>query len=276
MLRKIILAALVVTSAVFAQNNFKFGAHAAGSFGTAWGDNTDMLEIGWGAGFNVGAEAKYVVNPMFSVVGGIGVDYRRVSWDMGEMMKKTMGAFVDEDDLYSQVSKYSGLSIGQSEKLMDMFYSMKVTFSFLYIDIPVVARINPVPNFFIDAGAYLGINLSASATREVESLGMEETEDIDGDMKSTVDFGLIAGLGYSITDKLDINFRAVFGLKNMIDMDKFGSSAVDSDDSEPSYGSSYGSSYYGIEREEKEEDDDSASFGFKNMRFHLGVTYWFM
>ena len=275
MLRKIIIAALVVTSAVFAQNNFKFGAHAAGSFGTAWGDNTDMLEIGWGAGFNVGAEAKYVVNPMFSVVGGFGVDYRRVSWDMGEMMKKTMGAFVDEDDLYSQISKYSGMSIGQTEKFMDMFYSMKVTFSFLYIDIPVVARINPVPNFFIDAGAYLGINLSASATREVESLGMEETDDIDGDMKSTVDFGLIAGLGYSITDKLDINFRAVFGLKNMIDMDKFGSYYSSSAQGSSS-GSSYGSSYYGFDEEDEEDEDSSTSFGFKNMRFHLGVTYWFM
>ncbi|MBP5440210.1 MAG: PorT family protein [Fibrobacter sp.] len=281
MLKKLILAALVVTSAVFAQNNFKFGAHAAGSFGTAWGDNTDLLEIGWGAGFNVGAEAKYVVNPMFSVVAGLGIDYRRISWDYGEMMKKTFGAFIDEDDLYSQIefysqySGYSGFNRAQAEKVMDMFYSMKVTFSFLYIDIPVVARINPVPNFFIDAGAYLGINLSASATREVESLGMEETEDIDGDMKSTVDFGLIAGLGYSITDKIDIYFRAVFGLTNMIDMDKVGSAAVNF----ASNASSYGSSYYGFDEEDEEDEEDedsSTSFGFKNMRFHLGVTFWFM
>lgn len=265
MLKKLILAALVVTSAVFAQNNIKVGARAAGTFGTAWGDNTDMLEIGWGAGFNVGADAKIVVNPMLSVVAGLGIDYRRISWDYGEMMKKTIGAFVDDD--YG----YSGYSSSQYQKAMNIMYSMKVTFSFLYIDIPVVARISPVPNFFIDAGAYLGINVSASATAEVESLGLENTEDLDDDMKKTMDFGLIAGLGYSVTDKIDIYFRAVFGLTNMIDMDKAGSYFTSSDDDSSS---SYGS--YSSYEDEEDEGDSSVDFGFKNMRFQLGLTFWFM
>ena len=265
MLKKLILAALVVTSAVFAQNNIKVGARAAGTFGTAWGDNTDMLEIGWGAGFNVGADAKIVVNPMLSVVAGLGIDYRRISWDVGEMMKKTVGAFVDDD--YG----YSGYSSSQYQKAMNMMYSMKVTFSFLYIDIPVVARISPAPNFFIDAGAYLGINVSASATAEVESLGLENTEDLDGDMKKTMDFGLIAGLGYSVTDKIDIYFRAVFGLTNMIDMDKAGSLLTSSDDDSSS---NYGS--YSSYEDEEDEGDSSVDFGFKNMRFQLGLTFWFM
>jgi hypothetical protein len=266
MLKKLILAALVVTSAVFAQNNIKVGARAAGTFGTAWGENTDMLEIGWGAGFNVGADAKIVVNPMLSVVAGLGIDYRRISWDVGEMMKKTMGAFVDDDYGYSGYG-YGGYSSSQYQKAMNIMYSTKVTFSFLYIDIPVVARISPVPNFFIDAGAYLGINVSASATAEVETLGLENTEDLDSDMKKTMDFGLIAGLGYSITDKIDIYFRAVFGLTNMIDMDKAGSYFTSSnDDSSSSY--SYD--------DEDEDEGSSVDFGFKNMRLQLGLTFWFM
>jgi len=265
MLKKLILAALVVTSAVFAQNNIKVGARAAGTFGTAWGENTDMLEIGWGAGFNVGADAQIVVNPMLSVVAGLGIDYRRISWDVGEMMKKTMGAFVDDD--YG----YSGYSSSQYQKALNMMYSMKATFSFLYIDIPVVARISPAPNFFIDAGAYLGINVSASATAEVESIGYEYTEDLDSDMKKTMDFGLIAGLGYSVTDKIDIYFRAVFGLTNMIDMDKAGSYFTSSDDDSSS---NYGS--YSNYEDEEDEGDSSVDFGFKNMRFQLGLTFWFM
>ena len=268
MLKKLILAALVVTSAVFAQNNIKVGARAAGTFGTAWGDNTDLLEIGWGAGFNVGADAKIVVNPMLSVVAGLGIDYRRISWDYGEMMKKTIGAFVDDDYGYSE---YSGYSSSQYQKAMNLMYSMKATFSFLYIDIPVVARINPVPNFFIDAGAYLGINVSASATAEVESVGYEYTEDLDSDMKKTMDFGLIAGLGYSVTDKIDIYFRAVFGLTNMIDMDKVGSHFTSSDDDSSS---NYGS--YSSYEDEEDEGDSFVDFGFKNMRFQLGLTFWFM
>ena len=269
MLKKLILAALVVTSAVFAQNNIKVGARAAGTFGTAWGDNTDLLEIGWGAGFNVGADAKIVVNPMLSVVAGLGIDYRRISWDYGEMMKKTIGAFVDDDYGYSG---YSSSQYQIAQKAMNMMYSMKVTFSFLYIDIPVVARISPAPNFFIDAGAYLGINVSASATAEVESVGYEYTEDLDSDIKKTMDFGLIAGLGYSVTDKIDIYFRAVFGLTNMIDMDKFASSFNSSDDEESS---SYGSSY-GYDDDDDEVFSSSSNFGFKNMRFQLGLTFWFM
>ena len=266
MLKKLILAALVVTSAVFAQNNIKVGARAAGTFGTAWGENTDMLEIGWGAGFTVGADAQIVVNPMLSVVAGLGIDYRRISWDVGEMMKKTMGAFVDDDYGYSGYG-YGGYSSSQYQKAMNIMYSTKVTFSFLYIDIPVVARISPVPNFFIDAGAYLGINVSASATAEVETLGLENTEDLDSDMKKTMDFGLIAGLGYSITDKIDIYFRAVFGLTNMIDMDKAGSYFTSSnDDSSSSY--SYD--------DEDEDEGSSVDFGFKNMRLQLGLTFWFM
>ena len=271
MLKKLILAALVVTSAVFAQNNIKVGARAAGTFGTAWGDNTDLLEIGWGAGFNVGADAKIVVNPMLSVVAGLGIDYRRISWDYGEMMKKTIGAFVDDDYGYSGYG-YGGYSSSQYQKAMNIMYSTKVTFSFLYIDIPVVARISPVPNFFIDAGAYLGINVSASATAEVESVGYEYTEDLDSDMKKTMDFGLIAGLGYSVTDKIDIYFRAVFGLTNMIDMDKVGSHFTSSDDDDSS--SSYGS--YSSYEDEEDEGDSFVDFGFKNMRFQLGLTFWFM
>ena len=271
MLKKLILAALVVTSAVFAQNNIKVGARAAGTFGTAWGDNTDLLEIGWGAGFNVGADAKIVVNPMLSVVAGLGIDYRRISWDYGEMMKKTVGAFVDDDYGYSGYG-YGGYSSSQYQKAMNIMYSTKVTFSFLYIDIPVVARISPVPNFFIDAGAYLGINVSASATAEVESVGYEYTEDLDSDMKKTMDFGLIAGLGYSVTDKIDIYFRAVFGLTNMIDMDKVGSHFTSSSDDDSS--SSYGS--YSSYEDEEDEGDSFVDFGFKNMRFQLGLTFWFM
>ena len=213
MFKKIILAAVVVASAVFAQN-VKIGAHAAGSFGTAWGDNVDMLEIGWGAGFNVGADAKFVINPQFSIVGGIGVDYRRIFWDVGGMTKNLMTKMVglsgmDFDTYYRSLPAKQKMAV-------DAVFGSEMTFSLLYVDIPVVARINPVPNFFIDAGIDLGINVSASVT--AKALGVEDSKDIDSDMTSTVDFGFVVGLGYSVTDKIDINFRTAIGLTDMVDM----------------------------------------------------------
>ena len=259
MFKKLIMAALVVTSAVFAQNNIKVGAHAAGTFGTAWGDNTDMLEIGWGAGFNVGADAKFVINPQFSIVGGIGVDYRRIFWDVGGMTKNLMTKMVglsgmDFDTYYRSLPAKQKMAV-------DAVFGSEMTFSLLYVDIPVVARINPVPNFFIDAGIDLGINVSASVT--AKALGVEDSKDIDSDMKSTVDFGFVVGLGYSVTDKIDINFRTAIGLTDMVDMQKaFNKVGSDDDDR-----------YYD---EDDDDDDDAPSFGFKNLRFQLGVTFWFM
>lgn len=259
MFKKLIMAALVVTSAVFAQNNIKVGAHAAGTFGTAWGDNTDMLEIGWGAGFNVGADAKFVINPQFSIVGGIGVDYRRIFWDVGGMTKNLMTKMVglsgmDFDTYYRSLPAKQKMAV-------DAVFGSEMTFSLLYVDIPVVARINPVPNFFIDAGIDLGINVSASVT--AKALGVEDSKDIDSDMKSTIDFGFVVGLGYSVTDKIDINFRTAIGLTDMVDMQKaFNKVGSDDDDR-----------YYD---EDDDDDDDAPSFGFKNLRFQLGVTFWFM
>ena len=49
-LRKIILAALIVTSAAFA-DFFNVGARAAANFGTAWGD--DAKDATWGAGVSL-------------------------------------------------------------------------------------------------------------------------------------------------------------------------------------------------------------------------------
>ena len=77
MLKKIIVAALVVTSAVFAQTNI--GARAAFNFGNIWGDNTEDAQ--WGAGFNAGVAAKIDLTPMIAFVPGIEVDLRRITED---------------------------------------------------------------------------------------------------------------------------------------------------------------------------------------------------
>lgn len=250
MLKKIILATALVVGSVFAQNNIHVGAHAAGSIGTAWGENTDLMEVGWSGGFNVGVDAKFVVNPQFSVLAGLGVDYRRVFWDYGAFVKKLVSPYMTSEYGYSS----------QYDAQLQMLFSVEATYSFLYIDIPVIARINMNPNFFFDAGVDLGINVMASVAAKVA--GVENKDDIESEMVSTVDFDLVAGLGYSITDKFDVYFRAVFGLTNMIDFEK---ATTD--------GPGTSSNIYG---DDDDDDGSSPKFEFKNMRFHLGVSYWFM
>jgi len=61
MFKKIILAALIVTSAAFA-DFFSVGARAAANFGTSWGDDAD--DATWGVGFNAGVALKIDILPV--------------------------------------------------------------------------------------------------------------------------------------------------------------------------------------------------------------------
>lgn len=171
MLRKIIVAALIVTSAVFAQ--ISIGARAAVNYGTIWGDHTD--EVKGGVGFNAGAAAKIDILPLITFVPGVEVELRRVSAD---------AVFYDE-----------------------------FSYSFWYLDFPLLARFNIIPMFFADAGLNIGFNLVASQTTKIS--GVEKTEDVEN--VKTVDFGIVLGGGVSVLPNLDINLRAVIGFADMVD-----------------------------------------------------------
>ena len=173
MFKKILLAALVVTSAVFAQVNV--GGRAAFNFGSVWGENTDNAN--WGAGFNAGVDVKYNVSPVLSLISGLELDYRRMS---------------DEYD--------------------NGYYTVEKAITFMYLDVPVLLRINASPTFFLDAGLTLGFNLSANQTREAN--GASKSQDISSEVES-FEFGLVGGLGFIIIPNLELNFRVAFGMTSM-------------------------------------------------------------
>jgi hypothetical protein len=207
MFKKIILAALVVTSAVFAQINV--GGRAALNFGTVWGENTDNAN--WGLGFNAGVVAKMGINPMLSFVPGLEVDYRRISNDEGEITQ---------------------------------------TISFMYIEAPLLLRIQATPQFAIDVGPTVAFNVSASIG--ASDGDNSASADIPSDYVTAVEVGAVAGVSFAVMPNLEVNVRAAMGFMDMLDMKKM---MMGEDDD-----------YY----------DYVPDFGFKNMRFQAGVTYWFM
>jgi len=209
MFKKIILAALVVTSAVFAQINV--GGRAALNFGTVWGENTD--DANWGLGFNAGVVAKMGINPMLSFVPGLEVDYRRISNDEGEITQ---------------------------------------TISFMYIEAPLLLRIQATPQFAIDVGPTVAFNVSASIG--ASDGDNSASADIPSDYVTAVEVGAVAGVSFAVMPNLEVNVRAAMGFMDMLDMKKM---MMGEDDD-----------YYGY--------DYVPDFGFKNMRFQAGVTYWFM
>jgi hypothetical protein len=183
MFKKIILAAALAVSAVFAQ--IDVSAHAAFSYGTISGKGMDDMD--WGAGFIVGPEVKYSFNPMVALVTGLELDYRRASYDY----------FVEYD-------RYLDPDLRN--------YTVTETMSFMYLDIPLLLRVSPVPFFFIDAGMTFGFNLSATYAMEYD--GGSSSDDVSASMK-TFEYGLVCGLGFTVFTDLEFNFRAAFGMTSM-------------------------------------------------------------
>lgn len=129
MFKKVILAALIVTSAVFAQVNV--GGRAAFTFGTSWGGGDG--DKNWGAGFAAGIDAKVPINQNLAFVPGLEVELRRIS------------------DEYESRG-----------------YTIENSLSMWYLDIPLLLRINANPQFFFDVGLGVGFNLSSEVTMEAD------------------------------------------------------------------------------------------------------------
>jgi len=238
MFKKIILAALVVASAVFAQSNpqidVKFGGRAAFNYGGAWGENSDKFGLGWGPGFTLGLDVKFAATPSIFIVTGLEYDYRTINWDLGKL-----------------ISSYENeLSGSMSRSQREMFTGLDWTYSLGYLNIPVFVRFYAAPQFFIDAGAYVGFNVSSTMDLSYED--RSASQDTPSKMQKDADFGIIAGLGYSVSPRLDLYFRYTMGFADMVDIVKI--AALEEDDVDMS---------------------DAPNVGFKNMRFQIGATFWF-
>ncbi len=190
MFKKVLLAALIVTSAAFA-DFFNVGARAAANFGTAWGDDAD--DATWGVGFNAGVALKIDILPVITIIPGLEVDYRR------------MGGEQD----YS-----TGVSDVSTDQTLGMWY----------LDIPVLARVKLIPMVFLEGGVAFSFNLSATMDYdETETtIATGKTKKESGDMSyskfvNTMDIGLIVGAGVSLLDKVDVDFRLVLGLNSYMD-----------------------------------------------------------
>ena len=237
-MKKIILAALVIASVVFAQTSskidVKFGAHAAFNYGQAWGENSDNFGLEGGPGFTGGLDVKFAVSPQLFIVTGLEYEYRTVDWNIGKLLT-----------VYAE--EMSG-SISRSDR--EMMSAMKVSFGLGYLDIPVFARFYPVPQFYVDAGAYIGFNVSSTMDVSIEGLG--RSMDTPKQMQKDSDYGIIVGLGFSVNPNFDVYARYTMGFADMVDVVKVASLSGN----EVDY-------------------SEGPTVECKNMRFQIGVAFWF-
>lgn len=117
-----------------------------------------------------------------------------------------------------------------------------VTWTTMAINIPVLLRVNVMPQLFLEVGPTVAFLLSSEMETEVTELGSVATVSMDLgsdeiDVLETFELGLAAGAGFTVMPKLDLNFRVAMGLTSLVS-DDFGEA--------------------------------------KNLQLQLGGTYWFL
>ncbi len=273
MFKKIILAAALVAGSVFAQTGVKVGAGAAFTMGTSWGENNDKLYTGWGPGFVAGFDVKVPINQSVSFVTGLGFEYRKIPTDFWKkglfgVMAKAYNAYIDKiGDMYGVNVESERMSEAEIRASMEkngsfeMVLNTDASFSLKYLDIPLIIRYNVNPQFFIDGGVLVGFNVSADMGLSYES--MSRDMEVPSNSTSVVDIDVVAGMGFSIQPNFDVYFRFNFGVTDMVDFRKCLMSYFEKMEES-------------AEMIEMISTGFESNYGFKNMRFQLGATYWFM
>lgn len=88
------------------------------------------------------------------------------------------------------------------------------TFNVNYINVPVMLKYYVAPEFSIDFGPQLGINVYSKAT--AEAAGVKVTTDLKDGTKA-VDFGVGIGGTYSLTENAFLQARYTLGVTNVFD-----------------------------------------------------------
>lgn len=187
---KVAMMALAFASFSMAEG-LSVGGHVSGAYSAFWGDS-DMEDF-WGPGFNAGVALYLPFTP-----------------SIGFNPEVTFGYRSESDEETDEELKMTG------------------DLSQMNIDIPLLFRFNVVSGLFFEAGPFMSLVLSDNfdytveyngedVTDEYEAAAAAEGETIEGPDQNTFEMGILAGVGYSITQKIDIDARFGLGLTKLYD-----------------------------------------------------------
>lgn len=97
--------------------------------------------------------------------------------------------------------------------------NMRFSYTFDYINIPVLLDIKPFANFSILIGPQIGFNMYKSSTASAEGIsetisGNDFDDEFGEDTFKSFDFAIVGGVQYTFIDHLTIGARYNFGLTN--------------------------------------------------------------
>lgn len=196
-MRKILLSAVVLFSAISYAQDIKYGAKAGLNISNFSGDVEDAKSL---IGLQFGGFAEISISEKFAI--------------QPELLFSMQGA----------KSEYSESEPGYS-------YSEEYTSKLNYLNIPVLAKYYVADKFALLAGPQLGILMSAKEKYEASETFMGETDSFSGtedvkDFYKTIALSFNIGASYSVTDNIFIDARYNLGLSSIAKdfTDEFGDS----------------------------------------------------
>jgi hypothetical protein len=186
-MKKRLLTALAVISLSFTQaQEVKFGTKVGLNISNLAGDISDANNK---IGFHIGGFAEIELSDMFSL--------------QPEILYSTQGTKSEQNFYFPS----GGLNIDLTQKLS-------------YLNIPIMAKLYLVENFYIEVGPQIGFLLTAEqigeASGSIYGQPYTSSETIDNkDSLNSTDYGLNMGLGIKLSERFGAGVRYSLGLSNI-------------------------------------------------------------
>ncbi len=183
-MKKVLLLAVAAIVGLGAQAQLQFGGKVGFDMTHFWGDN---VEHGMKPSYQAGLVMEYKATPKFAIA--------------PEVVFASQGG-------HFETSKAVTLPL-----LGTIEGKTKVTYNTNYVNVPVMLKYYVIPDFSIDFGPQLGINVYSKVTNEVSVNGKGKSAATDlKDYTNTIDFGLGLGGTYNLTENAFIQARYTLGL----------------------------------------------------------------
>ncbi|MBE6316981.1 MAG: PorT family protein [Bacteroidales bacterium] len=181
----VLIAAAIVSMSAMAQ--VQFGAKVGFDLTHFWGEDAPH---GIQPNYQVGLMLEYKFSPKFAIA--------------PEVVFAAQGGKATADVYDDDV---------------DGLIKAKGTFHTNYINVPLMLKFYATPNFSIDFGPQAGFNVYSKMTASGKLANVEAKESIDlKDNTKTVDFGVVLGGTYNLTENAFVQARYTLGLTNVFDI----------------------------------------------------------
>ena len=146
-----------------------YGEARSSSNGSSSATSTEspVLNVGLHLGFGFGSLLSYPSHPLYTEYMGKKEDWTNYSFDIGGIIKYRFNSLLT---VTPEVNLGVGISTRDIAAGHDWYYrdyKVSETRAFVNINVPIMARLTPLPFLYLEAGARLNFNMTTTHTQEI-------------------------------------------------------------------------------------------------------------